>query len=134
MVRRFAFGGLSADNRCRTDPRLFSRSRGLQPEQLPTGPYLCARDHCRLIPAAACCAPAFVAAQAYKWSGFYIGAHLGGASFTNQNVSADPAGATFPAGYVFTPQNGDSFIGGGQVGYDAQFGNLVVGWRATSPA
>jgi outer membrane immunogenic protein len=72
--------------------------------------------------------PAFVAAQAYNWSGLYMGVHVGGGWFNNQNVSVgDPAGATFPAGYVFTPQDGDGFIGGGQAGYNAQFGKLVVG-------
>jgi outer membrane immunogenic protein len=72
--------------------------------------------------------PAFVAAQTYNWSGFYIGAHIGGGWFNNQNVSvADPPAATFPAGYVFTPEEGDGFIGGGQVGYNWQMGNLVVG-------
>ena len=55
----------------------------------------------------------------YSWTGFYIGGNLGGAwasgtlndSFTGGSVSASKSG----------------FVGGGQLGYNYQFGNFVLG-------
>jgi outer membrane immunogenic protein len=64
-------------------------------------------------------APAFT-----NWTGFYVGGHVGGAwsdvdwanvNLTNERVNNDASG----------------FIGGGQVGYNQQFGNIVVGVEAT---
>jgi len=59
-----------------------------------------------------------------SWTGFYIGGHVGGAwsdvdwanvSLTGEHVTNDASG----------------FIGGGQVGYNRQFGNVVLGVEAT---
>jgi outer membrane immunogenic protein len=63
-------------------------------------------------------APAY-AAPVYNWTGFYIGAHVGGA-FTNNN--------SFPvAGFGNSGSTG-SFLGGGQIGADYQFApNWVLG-------
>jgi len=57
-------------------------------------------------------------AYAYNWSGFYIGAHGGGAwseqCFTFGGVSDGC-------------HDGDGWLGGGQVGYNWQTGNVVFG-------
>ena len=59
-----------------------------------------------------------------SWTGFYIGGHAGGVwsdvdwrnvNLTGERVSNDDSG----------------FIGGGQIGYNIQFGNVVVGAEAT---
>jgi outer membrane immunogenic protein len=59
-----------------------------------------------------------------SWTGFYIGGQIGGAwqdvdwanvSLTNERVNNDASG----------------FIGGGQIGYNRQFGNIVLGVEAT---
>ena len=59
-----------------------------------------------------------------NWTGFYIGGHVGGAwsdvdwanvTLTGERVSNDASG----------------FIGGGQIGYNQQFGSLVLGVEAT---
>jgi outer membrane immunogenic protein len=58
------------------------------------------------------------------WTGFYVGGALGGTwsavdwanvNLTGERVNNDASG----------------FIGGGQIGYDQQFGNLVIGAEAT---
>jgi outer membrane immunogenic protein len=64
--------------------------------------------------------PAMVAA--HNWTGFYLGGHVGGTwmdaseTFTNQFGFADPL--DFRA---------SSFIGGGHVGLQGQWGNVVLG-------
>jgi outer membrane immunogenic protein len=64
-------------------------------------------------------APIAYAPPVYNWSGFYVGAHAGG-GFGNSSWSDPFTGAsdTF---------NNGSFLGGGQIGYNAQFNALVVG-------
>jgi outer membrane immunogenic protein len=56
----------------------------------------------------------------YDWTGFYIGADIGGAwaqgTFTPVGVGA-----------VATKVNGNSFMGGGFVGYNRQYGSFVIG-------
>jgi outer membrane immunogenic protein len=54
----------------------------------------------------------------YNWTGFYIGGNLGGA--WNQGGFSDPAGNNFPA------SNTIKFLGGGQVGYNLEFGGGVL--------
>jgi outer membrane immunogenic protein len=62
-------------------------------------------------------APALPVVEAADWTGFYIGADLGGAwgaaKFSNP-------GAAFTV-------NGSSVLGGGFVGYNRQYGGLVLG-------
>jgi outer membrane immunogenic protein len=73
-------------------------------------------------------APAY-AAPLYNWTGFYIGAHLGGAFSSDNNF-----------GGLTTGNNNDGrFLGGLQAGYDYQFApNWVLGiegqysWLASS--
>ena len=59
--------------------------------------------------------PAMVAAPAFNWSGFYLGAHVGGAF----------------AGDSFLGNNDARLMAGGQIGVDLQFAhNWVVGLEA----
>jgi outer membrane immunogenic protein len=67
-------------------------------------------------------APPF--APVYSWSGCYLGGNIGGA--TAYSRISDPTGF-FAAGQNFGWQSAGSFIGGGQVGCDYQFGSWVVG-------
>jgi opacity protein-like surface antigen len=64
--------------------------------------------------------------SAYNWSGFYIGAEIGGAVGT-ANVS-DPFGASIFGDKVTTP----GFLAGGQIGYNWQVPNSpwVLGLQA----
>jgi outer membrane immunogenic protein len=64
-------------------------------------------------------APVAYAPAVYNWSGFYLGGHLGGADAGSS--WSDPitgASNTF---------NSVGFLGGGQIGVNAQFNALVVG-------
>lgn len=69
---------------------------------------------------------AFVEAPAYGWSGFYVGGQAG-VGFGGDDGDVSVSGA-FPNDIVTRGDNGDaSFTGGGQVGYDYQMGNFIVG-------
>ncbi len=62
-------------------------------------------------------APAYVPAQIYNWTGFYIGGHIGGA-FETGGIG----------GAFATTGDRSSFLGGGQIGADYQFApNWVLG-------
>jgi outer membrane immunogenic protein len=55
----------------------------------------------------------------YGWTGFYVGANLGGASASgslSNNVTSESVSASH-----------SGFIGGLQFGYNWQFGNFVLG-------
>src|SRR5262245_9429002 len=65
----------------------------------------------------------YAAPPIMSWSGFYVGAHLGGAwsdvdwanvTLTNERVTNDSSG----------------FFGGAQMGYNQQFSNIVLGVEA----
>jgi outer membrane immunogenic protein len=64
-------------------------------------------------------APMIYAPPVYNWTGFYVGGNVGG-GFANSNWT-DPFGA---ANNTFSD---NSFIGGGQIGFNYQFNWLVVG-------
>jgi outer membrane immunogenic protein len=72
-----------------------------------------------------------MAPQAYSWTGFYAGLNAGGVWGRSDAVlSVDPA--VFGAPAVFNAAgtgrvSPSGFIGGGQVGYNLQFNNFVVG-------
>jgi outer membrane immunogenic protein len=68
-----------------------------------------------------------VATPMYDWSGFYVGVY-GGGGFGNHNLN----NALGPAGFANFTINYDSTgaIGGGEVGYNVQSGNIVVGVEA----
>ncbi|SHL80077.1 outer membrane immunogenic protein [Bradyrhizobium lablabi] len=65
-----------------------------------------------------------VATPMYDWSGFYVGVY-GGGGFGNHNLN----NALGPLGFANYTINYDSTggIGGGEVGYNVQSGNYVVG-------
>ncbi|HWL30866.1 MAG TPA: outer membrane beta-barrel protein [Xanthobacteraceae bacterium] len=65
-----------------------------------------------------------VMAPVYNWSGIYIGGHIGG-GWSNVDVG-DPTG--FFGGGVGADSSG--FIGGGQIGANWQWSNLVLGLQA----
>jgi len=60
-----------------------------------------------------------------RWAGFYAGGNFGGATALNQVVDARriPANETFNV-------SPDGYIGGGQIGYNFQWGNVVFGAEA----
>ena len=68
-----------------------------------------------------------VATPAYDWSGFYIGV-FGGGGYGNHNLN----NATGPAGFANFTANYDSKggLGGGEVGYQWQSGQIVFGVEA----
>jgi outer membrane immunogenic protein len=57
----------------------------------------------------------------FSWTGFYIGGNLGGA-WAHRSVIDSRFGLNFSNG-----NNNGAFIGGGQIGFNYQFSNLVVG-------
>lgn len=63
-------------------------------------------------------------AQIYSWTGFYVGAHVGGAWSDTTLTAADAAALTATYGGVPHPSG---VIGGGQIGYNHQFQNVVLG-------
>ena len=73
-------------------------------------------------------APPAAAAAAYNWSGFYIGAHCGGAwgrtKHTGDDGAYDEAGAE---SYSLSP---DGLICGGQIGFNVQQGSWLWGVEA----
>ena len=62
--------------------------------------------------------PPLVPAIPFCWTGFYIGANLGGAWIGEDFVDAN--------GNTFSLTN-SGFVGGGQLGYNYQIGNFVLG-------
>jgi outer membrane immunogenic protein len=66
-------------------------------------------------------APAFGAMPVFTWTGFYVGANVGYGWNTGTSRYYDPA-----FGYVGSSKKG-GFVGGGQVGYNYQFGMFLVG-------
>jgi outer membrane immunogenic protein len=70
-------------------------------------------------PRPAATAPVAYAPPVYNWTGFYVGGHIGG-GFENSSWSDPFTGAS-------NNFNNSGFLGGAQVGYNAQFNALVVG-------
>ena len=80
-------------------------------------------------------------AAVYDWTGFYIGGNVGYGwgentdprlSFVNPGNAGDigsflGANAPFTTGNLFPNLRPDGVFGGGQIGYDKQFGTWVVG-------
>jgi outer membrane immunogenic protein len=70
--------------------------------------------------------PMYSAVPVFTWTGFYAGVNAGWGWGTNNN------GSVFGLeGSVFNRKDRDSgFVGGGQVGYNMQFGSFVAGVEA----
>jgi outer membrane immunogenic protein len=66
----------------------------------------------------------------YNWSGFYIGAHAGGAWANTNWTTNDHAGGQLET----NDQDLSGWVAGGQLGYRWQFGNFVVGVEGTAAA
>ena len=71
---------------------------------------------------------------AYNWSGFYIGVNAGygsGTSSTSLTPDALEAIRVLPGQNPLPPNlHPDGFVGGGQAGYNDQFGSVVAGLEA----
>jgi outer membrane immunogenic protein len=84
----------------------------------------------------------YIAVPVFTWTGFYAGVNAGyGFSDNNRNgvgtFTATPGSLSGPlAGYTgvvtngFGDRNNDGFVGGGQIGYNYQIGNWVIGLEA----
>jgi outer membrane immunogenic protein len=85
----------------------------------------------RVVPAPIAAVPIFT------WTGFYVGVNAGygwgnnsdDVVFVAPGTVAAPFGATTGT-IAFTDANRDGFVGGGQIGYNYQFGAVVVGVEA----
>jgi outer membrane immunogenic protein len=81
-------------------------------------------------------APIVAAVPVFTWTGFYVGVNAGyGWQDSNNNGTVFvPAGTIAPAApagtIVFGDDNGDGFVGGGQIGYNYQIGSFVLGVEA----
>lgn len=62
----------------------------------------------------------------YNWSGFYVGGHGGYGWGRTDSTAVTPSGS-FPAGFAFTTLEPHGGIAGGQVGFNYQIGNFVLG-------
>jgi len=69
-------------------------------------------------------APPVAAPVAYSWSGFYIGGHVGGGWGESERRESP---LFFAPQQVNDHNDLSGFIGGGQVGYNLQFGQWVLG-------
>ena len=66
--------------------------------------------------------PPYVA-PVFTWTGFYLGGNIGGA-WRNDNLSDTLSGLNFSNG-----NNNGVFIGGGQLGFNWQVSNFVLGFE-----
>lgn len=76
----------------------------------------------------------FAAPPIFTWTGFYIGVNAGVAAFDHTDRIYNPVGFgggndTPPTANIFrsAQSNNAGFTGGGQIGYNVQFGSAVVG-------
>ena len=73
-------------------------------------------------------APGVVAPVVYNWSGFYVGGNIGyGRMETDTTIISGTT--TFPTGTVLTSARSKGVLGGGQIGYNWQWGNWVLGFE-----
>jgi len=81
-------------------------------------------------------APVFAPVPVFTWTGFYVGVNAGygwnnGDDATSVFVPAGAVGVgSVPGTITFDDDNGDGFVGGGQIGYNYQIGSFVVGLEA----
>jgi len=79
-------------------------------------------------------APVYVP-PAFTWTGFYVGVNAGYGWANNNNKNGNLPFGAIPVGGFFPSSGGDNggFVGGGQVGYNYQFGvgqGVVIGAEA----
>src|SRR5690606_19748131 len=74
--------------------------------------------------------PAYQPVSVYDWTGFYAGLHAGYA-WGDFDIDTDPTtiGVIPVPGYT-NSFDADSFLGGSQIGYNAQFGSFLAGIEA----
>src|SRR5262245_16806443 len=65
----------------------------------------------------------------YNWSGFYVGANVGG-DWANATITNTTTTALQPAGTV-TKVTSMGVIGGAQAGFNIQFSPVVIGFEGT---
>jgi outer membrane immunogenic protein len=70
-------------------------------------------------------APAYAPAPSYNWAGFYVGGNVG-YSWGQQ----DTASVVLPGGTASTSASINGVIGGGQIGYNLQVNQIVLGLEA----
>jgi outer membrane immunogenic protein len=80
-------------------------------------------------------APIIAAAPVFTWTGFYAGVNAGWGWQDNGTDSVFVPAGTFGPGtaggtITFDEDDGDGFVGGGQIGYNYQIGSFVVGLEA----
>jgi len=68
--------------------------------------------------------PVYAVPPIASWTGFYIGGNVGGAWSDVEWSNISLTGDRFNEG-------ASGFIAGGQIGYNQQFGNIVLGVEAT---
>ena len=68
--------------------------------------------------------PVYAVVPFVSWTGLYIGGHVGGAWSDVDWSNISITGERFS-------ESGSGFIGGGQIGYNYQIGNLLLGVEAT---
>jgi len=73
-------------------------------------------------------------AQVWSWTGFYVGAHAGGAFGSSDWRSATGALANFSDVGFPGKGNGEGLLGGGQVGVNYQLGSWVTGLEIAAAA
>jgi outer membrane immunogenic protein len=80
--------------------------------------------------------PVAPVAPVVNWTGFYVGGQLGGASMNGSCSQTNNSPFAFPTGDGLVPcsvpsasgmPSAESFVGGGKIGYDFQFGKVVLG-------
>src|SRR6478735_3468050 len=76
------------------------------------------------LPSRAAPAPIIAAVPIFTWTGFYVGVNAGYGWNTNNDRVFVPG-----FGFVDSGSNG-GFVGGGQIGYNYQFNQFVVGVEA----
>lgn len=65
-------------------------------------------------------------APSYNWSGLYVGGQAG-VAFGGAKGASGIAGGFPDDAITFREKGGAGFVGGGNVGYDKQIGNVIVG-------
>ena len=63
---------------------------------------------------------------AFTWTGLYVGGEIGG-GWAHQQGTLDTGNRFFPGGFDLAPLNTSGVLGGAVLGYNYQYGPLVLG-------